>query len=187
MSNLSTFFPAAASTNVLEHLTWSPDGRTITTSLGNKTAETITARFDPPNAWTNSGGSSIDYTPPAGTKNLLFSMTFSYNAIFSTYAPIWLTAIHIDGTQVNTSRDSLWGGSDDYYNSVMVRRSLQVGVGTEDIATGKIGTWTSDKTLQYRIAKYSSSYNYYFASNAYIIGNSDGSYQPPTFELIATT
>lgn len=187
MSNLSTFFPAAASTNVLEHLTWSPDGRTITTSLGNKTAETITARFDPPNAWTNSGGSSIDYTPPAGTKNLLFSMTFSYNAIHSVYAPIWLTAIHIDGTQVNTSRDSLWGGSDDYYNSVMVRRSLQVGVGTEDIATGKIGTWTSDKTLQYRIAKYSSSYNYYFASNAYIIGNSDGSYQPPTFELIATT
>ena len=187
MSNLSTFFPAAASTNVLEHLTWSPDGRTITTSLGNKTAETITARFDPPNAWTNSGGSSIDYTPPAGTKNLLFSMTFSYNAIHSVYAPIWLTAIHIDGTQVNTSRDSLWGGSDDYYNSVMVRRSLQVGVGTEDIATGKIGTWTSDKTLQYRIAKYSSQYNYYFGSNAYIIGNSDGSYQPPTFELIATT
>ena len=120
MSNLSTFFPAAASTNVLEHLTWSPDGRTITTSLGNK-AETITARFDPPNAWTNSGGSSIDYTPPAGTKNLLFSMTFSYNAIHSVYAPIWLTAIHIDGTQVNTSRDSLWGGSDDYYNSVMVK------------------------------------------------------------------
>ena len=63
---------------------------------------------------------------------------------------------------------------------------LQVGVGTEDIATGKIGTWTSDKWSN-RIAKYSSSYNYYFASNAYIIGNSDGSYQPPTFELIATT
>lgn len=26
MSNLSTFFPAASSTNVLEHLIWQPDG-----------------------------------------------------------------------------------------------------------------------------------------------------------------
>ena len=76
-----------------------------------------------------------------------------------------------------------WGGSDDYYNSVMVRRSLQVGVGTEDIATGKIGTWTSDKTLQYRIAKYSS-HIIIILQVLYIIGNSDGSYQPPTFELI---
>ena len=186
MSDFTDFF-ASAGSNVLEHLSWSPDGRTITTSLGNKTAETITARFEPPAAWTNSAGSSIDYTPPAGTKNLLFSMTFSYNAIFSTYAPIWLTAIYIDGTQVTTSRDSHWGGSDDYYNSVMVRRCLQVGVGTEDIAAGKVGTWTSDKTLQYRIAEYSNQYDYYFGSNAYTIGGSDGSYQPPTFELMATT
>ena len=86
-----------------------------------------------------------------------------------------------------TSRDSLWGGTGDYRNAVSVCRALQVGAASEDIANGKIGTWTSDKTLQYRIASYHSSYDYYAFSNGYTIGGSDGSYQPPTFELIATT
>ena len=185
MSNLSTFFPAASSTNVLEHLIWQPDGRTIKTVNGDKTAETVTARFVPPASWANSGGSSIAYTPPEGTKNLLYRFNFNYD-YYNGYI-IWLTAIHIDGTQVTTSRDSLWGGTDDYRNAVSVCRTLQVGASSENIAAGIIGTWTSDKTLQYRIASYSSTYDYYAFSNGYTIGGSDGSYQPPTFELIATT
>jgi len=185
MGNLSTFFPAASSTNVLEHLIWQPDGRTIKTVNGDKTAETVTARFVPPASWTNSGGSSIDYTPPEGTKNLLYRFNFNYD-YYNGYI-IWLTAIHIDGTQVTTSRDSLWGGADDYRNAVSVCRGLQVGADSENIAAGIIGNWTSDKTLQYRIASYNSTYDYYAFSNGYIIGAGDGSYQPPTFELIATT
>ena len=185
MGNLTDHFSSGTSTNVLEHLIWQPDGRIIKTVNGDKTAETVTARFVPPNSWTNSGGSSIDYTPPEGTKNLLYRFNFNYD-YYNGYI-IWLTAIHIDGTQVVTSRDSLWGGTDDYRNAVSVCRALQVGAASEDIANGKIGTWTSDKTLQYRIASYNSSYDYYAFSNGYTIGANDGSYQPPTFELIATT
>ena len=186
MSNLSTFFPAASSTNVLEHLIWQPDGRTIKTVNGDKTADNVTSYAVAPASFTDFG-STISYTPPEGTKNLLFAMNFNYVKEGST-SSIWLTSIYVDSTNVTTSHDSLYGGADDYYNTVNVQRCLQVGASSENIANGIIGTWTSDKTLEYRIGSYNtSSYRVGIGKNIYNFGGSENTFQRPTYQLIATT
>ena len=185
MGNLTQLFPKGTSTNVLEHLIWHPDGRTIKTVNGDKTADNLTATFVPGTTFVDAG-STIAYTPPEGTKNLLFSMNFNYFRD-GTSGPIWLTKITIDGTDWTGSHDSNWNGADDYYNVVNVQRVLQVGAASENIANGIIGTWTSDKTLEYRIASYSTGYDFKFGQNRYIPGGSEDSFQRPTYQLIATT
>jgi hypothetical protein len=185
MGNLSTHFPAPTSSNVLEHLIWQPDGRTIKTVNGDKTADNLTASFIPGTTFVD-GGSTIAYTPPTGTKNLLFSMNFNYTRD-GTSGPIWLTKITIDGTDWVGSHDSMYGGADDYYNTVNVQRCFQVGASSENIAAGIIGTWTSDKTLEYRVASYSSTYDWKFGNNVYIPGGGENTFQRPTYQLIATT
>ena len=64
--------------------------------------------------------------------------------------------LEIDGTEVTRSRRTTRGSN---LMTVMPFRSvIEVGAATEYLATGKVGTWDADKTLELKVREYSSSY-----------------------------
>ena len=104
MGNLSTFFPAASSTNVLEVISYNCDGRTVNLNGTDYTAGTTT-KADLTTSDLDIGGSSIDYTPPDGTKTVIYEIDTTFTYSDSTgICHMWLD---IDGTEVTRSRSCL--------------------------------------------------------------------------------
>ena len=61
---------------------------------------------------------------------------------------------YVDSTEVTIARTTAFM----YYDgSHRIRVPLSVGNATEDLANGKIGTWTSNKTLKLQSREYSAS------------------------------
>ena len=71
MGNLTDSFPAASSSNVLEIVHGSCDGRSITVDSGAYTLENVTAYTNSTTSYQKIPGSLIAYTPPAKTKPVL--------------------------------------------------------------------------------------------------------------------
>lgn len=153
MGNLTDHFSAGSSSNVLEIVSYNCDGRTVTLNGKTYTAGTASAQAMTTGEVT-ANGTTINYTPPPGTKTIIYEtdVTFKYidtNSIMHFH-------LEIDGTEVTRSRRTTRG----YYlmNVMPFRAVVEVGAATEDLATGKVGTWDADKTLNLRVREYSSSY-----------------------------
>ena len=183
MGNLSTFFPAASSSNVLEKLSFLCDGRSATAADGTTTytsqAATTVNTSDSYQTWT---GSELAYTPPAGTKMVTYEFYASIgHADTSQLGHMYLD---IDGTQCTVGRRSFYGVS-TYSSYEPFISSLQVGVDTEDLASGKIGTWTSNKTLSVKFRRYSSSYDFTINDLNYWNGTGSSTVTYPTLIITA--
>ena len=153
MGNLSTFFRAPTSSNVLEIISYNTDGRTVNLNNTDYTAGTTVVHAGSTSDYDVSG-SSITYTPPDGTKAVVYEIDVTSTYVDSTaIAHFWLD---IDGTEVTRSRRTLRGTT--WQQVLSFRFTIQVGVSTENLALGQVGTWTSNKTLKLRSREYSSSY-----------------------------
>ena len=153
MGNLTDHFSAGGSSNVLEIVSYNCDGRVVTLNGKTYTAGTAGGQAMSTGEVT-ANGTSINYTPPEGTKAVIYEtdVTFKYVDTDS----IMHFHLEIDGTEVTRSRRSTRGNS---LMTVMPFRSVvEVGAATEDLATGKVGTWDADKTLELKVREYSSSY-----------------------------
>jgi hypothetical protein len=153
MGNLSTHFPAPTSSNVLEIISYNTDGRTVNLNGTDYTAGTTAVHAGSTSDYDVSG-SPIVYTPPSDTKAVIYEIDITATYIDSTgIGHFWLD---IDGTEVTRSRRTLRGTT--WQQVLSFRFAIQVGVSTENLALGQVGTWTSDKTLKLRSREYSSSY-----------------------------
>jgi hypothetical protein len=153
MGNLSTHFPAPTSSNVLEVISYNCDGRTVNLNGTDYTAGTAAIHAGSTSDYDVSG-SSIVYTPPSDTKAVIYEIDIISTGVDGTgIGHFWLD---IDGTEVTRSRRTLRGTS--WQQVLSFRFAIQVGVYTENLALGQVGTWTSDKTLKLRSREYSSSY-----------------------------
>lgn len=158
MSNLTQFFPEATSTNVLEKISFLCDGRSVTAADGTTVytsqvaaRQTATSSFQ---VWT---GSQIAYTPPENTKTVTYEFFASIGHIDA--GQLGHMYLDVDGTECTYSRRSFYGNS-TYSSLEPMVTSLLVGEATENIAQGKIGTWTSNKTLSVKCRNYSASYEF---------------------------
>ena len=153
MGNLSTHFPAPTSSNVLEVISYNCDGRTVNLNGTDYTAGTAAVHAGSTSSYDVSGG-SIVYTPPSDTKAVIYEMDLIASGQDSTgIGHFWLD---IDGTEVTRSRRTL--RSTTWQHVLSFRFVIQVGVYTENLALGQVGTWTSDKTLKLRSREYHASY-----------------------------
>ena len=153
MGNLTDFFSGGGASNVLEIISYNTDGRTVNLNDTDYTAGTSVVHAGSTSDYDVSG-SSITYTPPDGTKAVVYEIDVTSSGQDSTGLPhFWLD---IDGTEVTRSRRSLRGTT--WQQVLFFRFTIQVGVGTENLALGQVGAWTSDKTLKLRTREYSSSY-----------------------------
>lgn len=159
MGNLTDHFSGGGGGVILEKISFLCDGRSVTGADGTTvyTSQTATrlAGTSSFQTWT---GSQIAYTPPDGTKTVLYEFAASIGHVDT--GQLGHLYLDIDGTQYTDSRRSFYGNS-TYSSFEPFITSIQVGVDTENIADGKIGTWTSNKTLSVKFREYSSTYEFF--------------------------
>ena len=126
------------------------DGRQVTVGSGTYTIQAATIPQDLTTSYADLDGSEIAYTPPSGTKVLIYE--FQCHVGFqATSAPLAHFRFYVDSTEVTIARSSIFAYYDDF---VRVRVILSVGNASDDIANGKIGTWSSNKTLKIQAREY---------------------------------
>lgn len=146
--------------NVLEYFSYTPDGRTITTTQGDITVTNQTVQTASSATIADTGGSAITYTPPTGTKYVEFTYRGNWGPLDS--KPVLHYRIQLDSTDINHSRRSLYYDASNSEGTIFVSAVIEItGSGSDDIANGKVDTWTSGKVLRSAFRSYNSSYDGY--------------------------
>jgi hypothetical protein len=133
--------------NVKEMLVLRQDGIARTVSSGTYTPANITAAQTTTVTWTDVTGSSIAYTPPAGTTLVIYEFNFhmQYN--------ICSWKFFIDSDEVVDFRQSTMGSDQNFYFKHIIR----IGDG-EDTDSARYASWDSAKTLKLQVRWYSGTY-----------------------------
>jgi hypothetical protein len=141
-----------ATGQVLEYITGICDGNSVITPYGSYTLTDVTARQTLTASYAVVDGSSITYTPPANTKKVVYRFSFiaGYNNGFS----IGHFNFYIDSDEVTRARFS----NSAQYNQNIVNFEWVMDIGNStDTTTGRLTSWTTNKTLQMRARYYSAS------------------------------
>lgn len=165
MSNLSTFFPAPTSSNILEQVVYYADGKTISTSAGNFTAPNITAiTAVTSNTFVENTGCTVAYTPPADTTKVVYEAKIMLRYYSDTHmSPSWY--VQLDGTQISQTRRT---ELQQYTYEMVTQASAVVDInGTDSIATGQLASWTSNKTFKVWFSGYGTSNYRFYMNGAY--------------------
>ena len=172
-SNLS-FGAAAGAGQILEIVTGMADGRSVTVGSGTYTLGNVTAVQALDATYTDVTGSSIAYTPPTGTKALIYQFDFMWNA--STLSGISYHQVVIDGTAVTPSKTCVAADYNSYHHSHQPQTAYWVfdlSVGSNDYANGKVqgSAWTSNKPIKLQMRESdNSSYNCVLHENDFMDG-----------------
>jgi len=163
MGNLTDFFSGGgAGSNVLEHIEYYADGRTITTAKGDITVQNVTSNLNLSSTWVDFPGSVLEYTPPDDTKYVHFHINFKgmhgdANNIIHLQA--YVDNASGTATAILQSRYTAYQNT-NYDNFYTCKTTLSVGNITENIVAGQIGTWDSNRTIKWMVREYSDSYEY---------------------------
>ncbi len=136
---------------VLEQFFTPCDGSTITTSNGDITVGDVDAVQLLTETYVDAGGSSISYTPPSGTTQVIYEFTFQTGRVDNAQYTHW--RFYIDSDEVTDARTSICG------QYIETRSSLRWGInigGSAVTATGRQASWSSAKTLKWQVREYGS-------------------------------
>ena len=136
---------------ILEQFFCPCDGSTITTSNGDIT---ITDKDDVQlltTSYVDVAGSSIAYTPPTGTTQVIYEYQFAHGRVDDT--PTGHYKLYIDSDEVTDARTSF---AAQYGNGVFsIKWGINIG-GSAVTATGRQASWSSGKTIKIQAREYSS-------------------------------
>jgi hypothetical protein len=157
---------------VLETLEGICDGRTITVESGTYTLENVTATQISTTSYTDISGTSITYTPPEGTKQVIFD----YHINMSTHKNdppatnynrgLILIQMTIDGYSVDSQMQAWGDDTSTYGESILYRGIIEIN-GTDSISNGTLASWSSGKTVKLRVVAYSDSYKIRLHANQF--------------------
>lgn len=141
--------------NVKEVLAMLCDGGTYTVPSGTYTSQNVTAVQDLDSTHTAVTGSSVNYTPPAGTTGVLYQFNFSsrYNGNAIQYTHL---KMQIDGTDITYSRQTL--NAQTYLQGLWQFMYLIPIGGSANSDTGRQATWTGAKVLRLMARGYDGTY-----------------------------
>jgi len=203
MGNLTDSFPAASSSNVLEIVQGSADGRTITVNDNSYVLQNVTSKQFGTTSYATVTGSPITYTPPADAKSILYRFDMKWGSRYNTNNTRGSTGIShyyidIDGTVITKSKTTISGNYSGSHNSFHQGWThtfywvFDLTVSSDNAAQGKFANWNSDKTISVKFRDYSSTYrssphsNYWRDGTSLYTGNSDTySWRKPTLTVIA--
>jgi len=140
---------------VLEQFFYPCNGETVTTSEGDITLPNVTAVQNASTTFTDLTGSSIAYTPPTGTKTVIYKFCFQHGKPNSGELHISNFKFFIDSTEVLHSRTTV--SAEDPNDIVVFEWPIRIG-GTADTNTGRLASWSSDKTLKMQIKEHHANY-----------------------------
>ena len=136
----------------LETLVGLCDGRSITVASGTYTMPNVTSAQTAPGTFTQVTGSNITYTPPAGTKRVVYEFNFTHASVDAN--GITYFKYRVDG--VDVSRSFFVASDNSGHDYVHFLWEHTIGDG-DDADTGKFDTWTSGKTLDLVLLRHGTS------------------------------
>jgi hypothetical protein len=203
MGNLSDIFPPPASSNVLEVIQGSSDGRTINLNSNSYALQNVTSKQFGTTSYATVTGSPITYTPPENSKYVLYRFDMKWG---SRYRPTDNTRgstgishyyIDVDGTVVTKSKTTISGnysGNHGHFHQGWTHTFYWVfdlTASTDNASQGKFTNWSSDKTISVKFRDYNSTYrstphSNYWRDGTSIYNASDlYSWRKPTLTVIA--
>ena len=170
---------------VLETLAGVCDGRTIEVDSGTYTLPNVTTEYTPTAAsWVLCTGSSIDYKPPPGTKQVTYCYTVATGRVDNKKLLTFRFKIG-DAVVVKQIRNIGWSNS--VYGNLYNLRFV-IDIGTDDISNGRVISWDSLKNLKVEIYQYNNTYENKLHYNQYYETASDVSgytFTRPSLEIQA--
>ena len=165
---------------VLEYITGVCDGNTVTTPHGSYTLTNVSAAQNLSTSYAVVNGSSITYTPPADTKKVLYRFSFM-NRFINNHA-IEHFKFYIDSNEVTLARFNTGA----QYKELLVNFEWVMDIGNStNSTTGRLSSWTTDKTLQLRARHYASGNDGNLHETYYWDGGASPQLHKPTLTLIA--
>ena len=147
------------SLQVLEQFYLLCDGRSVSTSNGTVTTTNVTALQALTDSFVAATGSSLTYQPPAGTTELIYEYEFMVDETNATDRYLFVYHVDIDGTAILESRGSEYVSADHQNISHHVKYAFRIGSGSDNATTGDRASWSSNKTISLKIARWSDSYS----------------------------
>jgi hypothetical protein len=166
---------------VLEYITGVCDGTTVTTPRDTYTIDSCTTGGQNiGNSYETVDGSSFTYTPPANTKKVIYR--FAFMARWVQNHAITHIKFFIDSNEVTHART----GSGCSYLEQMVNFEWVIDVGnSNNTNTGRLSSWTSDKTLKLTARQYGGSNGVVLHQTRYWDGADSQQAHRPTLTIIA--
>lgn len=153
----SLTLPAKTSGETIEKIVGVCDGRTVTGKSGSYTLENVTAKYEPDTTYSDLTGSSISYTPPTGTKTVIYKFHACQNRDGSGQT-LWHAKFLIDGVEASKYRFSRYSyyGSPGYIDFKYV---IDCNASATDASAdyARFTSWTSAKTLKIQVRTYDGS------------------------------
>jgi hypothetical protein len=136
---------------IIETIACMCDGSTVSVLSGDYTITNCSAAQSSTSSYVVMTGSSVAYTPPAGTKRVLYRYNFKFDV--TGYSGISHFKVQVDGTDVIPSSRNY---SSNYASTNWHHANLELGVewvfdcdaASDDAANGKFTSWTSAKTIR---------------------------------------
>ena len=181
MGALTDIFPASSTSNVLEIVQGTCDGRTITVDSGTYTLENVTTHTSNTTSYQKILGSLIAYTPPATARSVLYRFDFKWHSIGS--SGISHFYVDVDGTLITNSRQTFSENYSGNHGHTHGGRSdslywvFDLTASSDNAANGEFASWTSNKTIQVKFRRYNTTYGIAANWNRYYNGaGSSGNY-----------
>ena len=144
---------------LIETITGQCDGRVVVGASGSYTFPNVTSLQTTTDTFTDLTGTSISYTPPSGTKKVVYRFSLYHSAAAN--SGITYFKLMVDGTEVSQGREVISYDYSSYAHSVerlILEYTFITDASSEDVANGKFTSWSSAKTLKYQTRRHGSSY-----------------------------
>jgi hypothetical protein len=143
---------------VLEQFYLLADGRSISTSNGTVSTTNVTAVQSLTDSFVTATGSALTYQPPTNTTELIYEYKFMFDEENSNNRYLFSYYVDIDGTTILESRGGAYTGNDTYNDYHYIKYGFRIGSGSDNATTGDRASWSSNKTISVKIARYNSGY-----------------------------
>ena len=169
--------------NVKEQFTLVANGESITVPSGTYTPTNVTALQTLTDTHVVINGSSLAYTPPSGTTDVIYEFSWTINGD-TTVIQLMHYAMRIDGTQITGTRQTY--SDDGTYSNHRLAFQWRIPIGgTASTSTGRVASWASAKTIDMTIRRYNSSYTGKLHRSVYWDGGSVTLVPQPIIKITA--
>ena len=169
---------------ILEQFYTPCDGSVIATSAGNLTVPTVTGVQTLTTTHADITGSSIAYTPPSGTTQVIYRFSFHWSRAGddSTRGHFKLL---IDSDEVTNARLNSGGGA-NYGGEGQVHFEWGINIGGSAVtATGRQASWSSSKTLKIQGREYEGTVEQKLHETYYWDGSASTQFSQPCVGITA--
>ena len=150
---------SGSSLQVLEQFYLLADGRSVSTSNGTVSTTNVTAVQALTDSFVAATGSSLTYQPPTGTTELIYEYKFMFDESNANDRYLFSYYLDIDGTAILESRGAAYTNGSTYNDYHYFKYGFRIGSGSDSATTGDRASWSSNKTISLKIARYNSGYS----------------------------